>query len=161
MAFDLTKLNATKATVPARQGSRAKRDLGPNPWLDANWPFNLQASYDQKTAFDIPFSGAVEMKPATRGKPKENGESVEKVTGDAFDAITMLRDAADKLDLGVSIRTYTGKTPEGKVVPKGQVMVRYAGQKRKAVRKVVAPTAAPTQSAPAGPATATQQSLAK
>lgn len=135
MAFDVSAMKATKAAVPARQGSRTTRDLGPNPWLDPSWPFNLQASYDQNTAFDVPVKGTIELKPATRGKPKERGESVEKLTGDAYNAVALIRDAADKLDLGAAIRTYVDKTPEGKAIPKGVVIVRYAGQKRKAAPK--------------------------
>lgn len=147
MPLDVSALKVAKTTLPTRAGSRKGRDLGPNPFLDLKWPYNLQASYEKGEAYELPVSGTKEMKPARRGKNK--GEPVEVLTGDAYDTVALIRQAADKLDLGATVRTFVGKDERGKSIPAGKVLVKYAGMKRKAARK---PKAAAPAAAPAAPA---------
>lgn len=152
MPLDVSTLKVAKTTMPTRVGSRSGRDLGPNPFLDLKWPYNLMASYENAEAYELTVSGTMETKPARRGKNK--GEPVEVLTGDAYDTNALIRQAADKLGLGATIRTYVGKDPKGKSIPAGKVLVKYMGQKRKAARK---PKAVAPVAAPAAPATPPQQ----
>lgn len=105
MAFDISSIKAKPAATPTRVSTRTKKDLGPNIWLDKNWDNSLQSSYDNDEAYAADFKGKIEALPAKRGKNK--GEPVDKVTGEAADAIYLIREAAKILGVGVAIRYQT------------------------------------------------------
>lgn len=123
--IDLKAVTVKETKIAPRQGSRAKRDLGPNVFLDPSWSGNLKSSYDQAKAFEITVPGKIENKPLVKGENK--GKVVERVTGDAADATTLLRDAAAKLGIGVAIRY--------RVARNGFLAISYQGQKRKQKRQ--------------------------
>lgn len=127
MAFDVSAIKAKTAETPRRvvKNARSARDLGPNPWLDKVWENGLWASYEGDVAFAADFPGALEMLPAKRGVNK--GEPIEKVTGDAADAIVLIRAAAEVMGIGVSIRTKKARN--------GFVNVTWYGKTRKQTRK--------------------------
>ncbi len=120
--IDLNKVQGRKTTMPPRASTRTRRDLGPNHWLNASWEFSLKNSYDNAEAYELDFSGTFEETVVAKGKNK--GEKTTKLTGEAADAVTLIRDAADHLGIGVSIRTKPAKA-------RGKVTVTYQGQKRK------------------------------
>jgi hypothetical protein len=143
MAFDVSQLKAKPTVMPKRAGTHAKKDLGPNPWLDPAWPFNLKASYDSGEAYELVLAGKYEKSKYTRGKVK--GEEYDKLTGDAADAVSLIRDAAEKLGLGVSIPVTPALIESGarKGQPRdGFFVVRYQAQKRKDYSKSKASKAA-------------------
>lgn len=105
---------------------RATRTSGPNPVLDNGW---LQESYDTGQDYEVgPLSGKVVEYTITKGENK--GETGEKLTGDAADAVTMIRQAAGKLGLGVSVEVVPAANGRGKEIP-GQYMVKYLAKNRK------------------------------
>lgn len=140
MALNIAALKPKKTTMPARRGTNKGRDLGPNIFLDRTWEWNLQASYDNAEPYEITVAGTTKEDTIKKGERK--GQKTTRVTGDAADAVTLLRNAATKLGIGVTID----------VVPaaaKGQMIVKYQGQKRKAARKPKAATPAVVTGAPA------------
>lgn len=135
MAIDVSSLKVKPTVMPKRAGTRTGRDLGPNPWLDKTWPFNLQASYDNAEAFEMTLPGAYVK--ATYSKGENKGQEYDKLTGDAADAVTQIRDAAEKLGLGVSIPVTQAVIESGpnKGQPrKGFYVVKYQAAKRKQYR---------------------------
>ena len=140
--LNVAVLKAKKTTLPPSQRGRAARNMGPNPFLDSAWPFNLKASYENAEAYEITVNGAYVDGVIEKGEKK--GQKISRLTGDAADAVTLLRAAADKLGLGVSI-----PMPLKAGATKGTLVVKYAGAKRKQARKpkvaaVVPPVVAPT-----------------
>lgn|SRR5262245_4146830 len=140
--FDVSTLKARKTTMPPRRGTRTKRDLGPNPWLDKDWEFNLKSSYDNAEPYELDFQG--EEKDDTVRKGVKKGQPIKRLSGDAADAQTLIRDAADKLGLGVSVvvtpAVHTSGVNKGK--PRaGWFTVKYQGQKRKAKKGTASTTA--------------------
>src|SRR6185369_9792538 len=151
MAIDIASIKAKPTAVPrVARGDRAKRDLGPNHWLDKKWDQGLWASYEGDVAFAADFKGGITKIPATRGEAKKKGELVEKVTGDAGDAITLIREAATKLGIGVAVRYET----QG--VRTGYVRVTWYGKTKKDYSKS---KAKPSTTVPPveGPANETQK----
>lgn len=126
MAFSIDTLKPRPAIMEARKGTKTKRDLGPNIWLDPKWPFNLKTSYDQAKPFELDLPGKVENTVYTKGAKK--GQPTTKLTGEAADAITLIREAAEKLQIGVAVQTRPAKRA-------GYITVAYQGQKRKAPPK--------------------------
>lgn len=105
---------------------RATRTKGPNPFLDEGW---LQASYDSGQDYEVgPLSGKVVEYEITKGEHK--GETGEKLTGDAADAVTLIRQAAAKLGLGVAVEVVPATTARGKEIA-GQYIVKYLAKNRK------------------------------
>jgi hypothetical protein len=139
MPFDVSAIKAKAAETPKRTSTRTKRDLGPNPWLDKNWANGLWASYEADEAYAADFKGAIENVPARRGKNK--GEPIEKVTGEAGDAMVLIREAAEKLGIGSSIRY----RPAAR---NGYVNVTWYGKTRKQSRNetATAPAVSPAES---------------
>lgn len=126
MAFDVTAIKAkTAPPVKRTVTDRAKKDKGPNPWLDKTWETGLWASYNEDLAFEAEFKGNIEMVPAKRGK--NVGEPIEKVTGEASEAIKLIRDAATILGIGVAVRYRKGRN--------GFVSVTWHGKTRKKFEK--------------------------
>lgn len=130
MALNVANIKAgkTKAPIENRRGGTA-RDLGPNPFLDAKWDYNLANSFAKGEAYFIILAGTYVDTPYAKGERK--GEIYQKLTGDAADGVSLLRKAAVALEIGVAIREYTGKGPDGQAIPKGNVLIQYAGQKAK------------------------------
>lgn len=126
MALDLSSLRPKVTEMAPRQGTRARRDLGPNPFLDKEWPYNLQNSYDQGEAYSIEVAGERVEDVIHKGPRK--GEPTTRLTGDAADAVVLVREAANLLGIGVSVQD----SPAGR---KGFVKVSYQGQKRKQKRE--------------------------
>jgi hypothetical protein len=132
MPFTIDSIKAKPTAAPKRNAPvRPKRDLGPNPWLDKTWDTGLWASYNDDQAYAADFPGALEMLPAKRGANK--GELIEKVTGEASDAVVLIREAAEKLGIGVSIRTAKARN--------GFVRVTWYGKTRKNYAKTPADVA--------------------
>ena len=105
MPFDINAIKAKVAATPRRtvQSANAKADPANNPWLNKDWEQGLWASYENDEADSAPFKGAIEKVPAKRGANK--GEPIDKVTGEAAEAVSLIRTAASVLGIGVSIRT--------------------------------------------------------
>jgi len=129
MAFDFSTVTSMKGKIlppitRAQKRTSAFRQ-GPNPWLDPKWDMSIAASYDNNETYELEFPGKYETYTITKGV--EKGKTSEKITGDAYDAIVLIREASAKEDLGVSIRTRSGKN--------GFVFVSWCARKRKAPRK--------------------------
>jgi flagellar hook-basal body complex protein FliE len=149
MAIDLNSIKPKAVAIPRVQRNTDKRDLGPNHWLNKNWDMGLWKSYQDDVAFAAEFKGKIEKVPATRGEAKKNNEMVEKVTGDAGDAITLIREAATKFNIGVAVRYETSKAGYVRVTWYGKTKKDYS--KSKADKNTtVPPVAGPanTQSQP-------------
>ena len=131
MALNVASLKAgkTKTPVENRRGGSVGRDLGPNPFLDPKWDYNLANSYAKNEAYFIILAGT--YIDSTMQKGKRKGEAMQRLSGEAADGVSLLRKAAVALKIGVAIREYTGKGPDGQVVPKGNVLIQYQGQKPK------------------------------
>lgn len=131
MALNIASIKAgkTKSPIENRRGGNAGRDLGPNPFLDAKWEYNLANSFAKGEAYFIILPGT--YVDATYIKGKQKGKQYQKLSGDAADGVTLLRKAAVALKIGVAVREYTGKGPDGQVIPKGNVLIQYLGQKAK------------------------------
>jgi hypothetical protein len=135
------KAARSKAPIENRRGGKDSRDLGPNFFLDPKWEFNLKNSYDKKEPYKIVVAGTYVDSEYLRGKKK--GEKMSRLTGDAADAVTLIRKAATKLGIGAAIREYTGKGPDGEVIPKGHVLIQYLGQKPREVKPKSTPVVVP------------------
>jgi hypothetical protein len=145
MALNIAALTASvkKATIVSK---KVKRDLGPNPFLDPKFPANLQASYDNAEGFAITVAGKYVDDVHSFGADK--GKAYKKLTGDAADAIVLLRRAAETLKLGVAIPMPLKPGPKA-----GTLVVEFQAQKRKAAPKpkVVAPVVPETPVVPEAP----------
>ena len=130
MPFDIANIKATPTAAPRM--NRGRQDLGPNPWLDKAWDMGLWKSYNDDVAFASEFKGNIEQVPAKRGKNK--GQPIEKVTGEAGDAVALIREAAAKLGIGVAVRT--AKTRNGFVK-----VTWYGKDRRKTKPKTPVPAA--------------------
>lgn len=103
----------------------------PNPFLDEGW---LETSYDEgEDHVTGPYTGDVEVYQISEGK-KNAGMNAKRYQGDLKVVINMIREAANKLDIGVTIRVVPAVNGNGKVV-KGQWMVHYQGKERKRVNR--------------------------
>ena len=140
MVIEIKPVESTE--IPQRRAS-TRRNTGPNPFLqpisrgvtpvapdgyEEGW---LALSYDLGKWFDVPVEGHYEV--ATRKYGASKGEEYQKVAGDAAEVARMLREAADKLGVGVSIKYADVKRKNGTVVP-NQLMVKYLGTVRKQQR---------------------------
>lgn len=122
MAIDISKLKVKPAEEIKRNApTRTKRDLGPNHWANKDWDNSLWASYVNGEAYTAELPGKIEMLPAKRGDNK--GQLIEKVTGEAGDAITLIREASNLLNIGAAIRWKPARN--------GFVAVTWQGQTRK------------------------------
>lgn len=137
MAIDFDSIKPRTVSVPRRVGTKTGRDLGPNHWLNKKWEQGLWASYENDQAYGADFKGKIEKTPATRGEAKNKGELIERVTGEAGDAITLIRQAATKLGIGVSVPY----TTEG--VRNGYVRVTWYGKTKKVYKAKTATTVPP------------------
>lgn len=131
MALDLSTLAPVPGTGLTRRSSG--REAGPNPFLDNGWLLN---SYETEQDFEVTVGGTWERAVKTRGKHK--GQEYDKLVGDAATVVRMLRDAADKLEIGVAIECVPavkivneGKRNERTEDIPGQVTVKYLGKTRK------------------------------
>lgn len=126
--------------IPAKRDSGVER--GPNPYLEPDleggapngW---FMQSYETGKWMDIgPVSGAWVASEITKGERK--GETVDRLEGDAMLVTRQLRDAANQLGLGVSIKYwevyYKSGPKKGEPVP-GQMVVKYLAQNRKQRRE--------------------------
>lgn len=98
---------------------RASRTSGPNPFLDNGW---LESSYDTGQDYEVTVPGQYIDDTIKRGE--RVGEPTQRLTGDAATVVSMLRTAANKLGIGVSIEVVPAKR-------KGQMTVKYLGKERK------------------------------
>lgn len=119
MALDLSALTPVEGSGMSPR--RNTRTAGPNPFLDNGW---LLKSYEEGQDYEIgPVSGWYEDTTIQRGE--RAGEPTQKLVGDAAQVVSMLRTAANKLDIGVSIEIVPGKR-------KGTVVIKYLGKERRA-----------------------------
>lgn len=149
MAIDLSAIKVKPTVMPKRAGTKASRDLGPNHWLDKAMPGGLWESYETATAFEAELPG--EYRTATYTKGKDKGKEYDKLFGEAADAETLIRDAAELFGIGVSVRISPAVVQSGpnKGKPKpGVMVVQWQGQKRKEYkpRTPAAPEATPETS---------------
>lgn len=137
--MDFSTLAPVRGTGLTRRSSG--REAGPNPFLDNGW---LKESYDlhmtngspEGADFEVTVPGSWVSAVKLRGKNK--GAAYEKLTGDAASVVRMLRDAADKLEIGVAIECVpairvvnAGKRNERVEEIDGMVTVKYLGKERK------------------------------
>jgi len=102
-------------------------------FLDNGW---LQQSFDDGDWYDVnggqPINGGLVEVEIVKGNRK--GQMTERLDGDVAEVTRQLREAAEQLGIGVSIKYYNATTKAGKEIP-GKTIVKYLGQKRKAARK--------------------------
>lgn len=152
MVIEIRPVESTE--IPQRRNGRGKQDTGPNLFLqpipkgvtpaapdgyEEGW---LALSYDLGKWFDVPVEGHYET--AQRAYGASKGEEYQKVVGDAADVTKMLREAADKLGIGVTIKYAEVKRKNGSVVP-NQLTVKYLGVVRKQSRKGETPAETATE----------------
>lgn len=141
MAIDITKLAPVKGEGMAPRSVHRERTEQPNPFLDNGW---LKESYDTNTDYQVTVDGTWEESKVLKGPRK--GEPMERLTGEAADVTLMLRNAANRLGIGVSIQysipTYKSGKNKGEEIA-GKVTVHYLGKERKRPRKTGAQPAVP------------------
>lgn len=115
-----------------RVNTRAPAERGPNPFLDNGW---LQASYDTGKDYFVTVDGGWE--PSVIKKGPQRGEPTERLSGDAAEVVKLIRDAADKLNIGVAIQYSipTRKVKGNEVDIAGKVTIHYLGKRRKERRQ--------------------------
>lgn len=111
------------ALTPTRSAdqivSKRGRTPGPNPFVENGW---LLASYNEEAAYEVPpVPGVIETYVQTG---KSAGREMTRVTGEARTIVNMIRDAADRLGIGVRIQTLPAKK-------KGEVIIKYMGTVRR------------------------------
>ena len=124
--------------IPLRRESQGARNRGPNLFLephpDEGFPEGwLAKSYDDGSWYDVgPVPGGYETDTARRGKNK--GAEIQRMSGMAAEVTRQLREAANELGIGVSIKyfpvLYKSGAKKGQEIP-GQVLVKYLGINRK------------------------------
>ena len=118
-------------TMEPREGSgiirtRGPRTTGPNPFLDKGW---LWDSYETGKDKEVgPIAGVLVETVVSRGATA--GQPTTKWTGDVATVISMLRTAAEKQGLGVSIEVVPATNERGREL-KGQFTVKYLGKERR------------------------------
>lgn len=124
--MDFNALTPVVAEFPTR--TRNRGTAGPNPFITNGW---LKGSYDRNEAQSVTVPGAYEEYVSKKGASA--GETRQRLTGDAAQIVSLLRAAADELNIGVSIDV--AQAMNGKREVKGQMTITYLGHKRKAPRK--------------------------
>lgn len=123
---DLAKLAPVKgAGMAPREVTRKPRDEQPNPFLTEGW---LQQSYETGQDYEVTVNGEWSISKVKKGPRK--GEEIERLTGEAAEVTKMLREASNKLGIGVTIQYAQATTRTGKDIP-GKVVVHYLGKVRK------------------------------
>jgi hypothetical protein len=118
-------------TIEPRDGtgivrSRGPRATGPNPFLDKGW---LWESYETSKDKEVgPIAGILTDTVVSRGATA--GQPTQKWTGDVATVISMLRTAAEKQGIGVSIEIIPATTARGREIT-GQYTVKYLGKERR------------------------------
>jgi len=131
MALELSAPTVSAAPLERRVG-RATIDRGPNLFLDNGW---LAKSYETGETYELPVDGRLEAGIIKKGPKK--GEPTERLTGDAAEVTRQLREAAEQLNIGVSIKYYPIKNERTKKVIEGKLLVKYVGITRKQRRQPV------------------------
>lgn len=128
----------TEATeVPALRSGKGRKDYGPNLFLEPHPEHKapegyLALSFDTGKWYEIPVAGKWEEVTMTKGKNK--GQTTKRLSGDAAEVTRQLREAAAKLDIGVSIKYFPVLNKQKREVP-GQVLIKYLGTTRKQPRQ--------------------------
>ena len=128
MALEITAPTVSDAPIERRAGRAV--DHGPNLVLDNGW---LKQSYDTGKTFEVPVDGKWEEDTIKKGDKK--GEKVMRMTGDAAEVVRQLREAAQTLGIGVTIKDYPVVNKRTKNPVEGKLLIKYQGIKRKATRK--------------------------
>jgi len=131
MPLEISAPVASAAPIERRAGRGV--DHGPNLFLDNGW---LKASYDSGKTYELTVNGKWEESAIQKGQNK--GQPVQRLTGDAAEVVRQLREAANTLGIGVTIKDYPVQNRAGKEVA-GKLLIKYLGIKRKAARKPKAP----------------------
>lgn len=103
MPFDFSNLPTPRATTHDPIVRNRTGQPKANPWLDKNMPYGLWESYNDDQAYGLDFPGKFEEVEYKKGEKK--GELHTKVVGDAAEAILLVNYAAQKLGIGVTVRT--------------------------------------------------------
>lgn len=121
--MDLGALAPTPGSGMSRR--RGTRTAGPNPFLDEGW---LQQSYDDGQDYELVVKGWWIDDTIKRGD--RAGEPTTRLQGDAAEIVSLLRSAAAKLGIGVSVEVVPALGKNGKEL-KDTVVVKYLGKDRK------------------------------
>jgi len=129
MSFDFKAMKVHLGETPKVMKSTSISDKD-NPWLDSNWEYSLENSYDRWAApvklpdgntdngtYKLEIPGAIEKymtKPRLMltddgGEYASEPREAERLTGEAGVAHRLIRDASQKLDIGVAIRWAPGR----------------------------------------------------
>lgn len=127
--MDFSALTPAKGTGIVRKSSRS---AGVNPFLAEDSA--LQTSYQTGDDYYLDMPGAWEQTVYKRGAQK--GEPTIGLTGDAAEVSRLLRDAANKLGIGVSIQYEPNAEGEGKAPKRGHIRVKFVAKERKQKREV-------------------------
>lgn len=137
MTLEIQAPSVSAEKLTRNAPNRTPVDRGPNLFLDNGW---LAQSRDTGNTLEVTVAGQFEEYEMRKGEHK--GELAEKVTGDAAEVTRQLREAAQALGIGVSIK-YFPVVNRGKEV-KGKLTVRYLATKRKTRRTTPATNNAAT-----------------
>lgn len=124
MALDLDALTPVQGS--GMSGRRATRTSGPNPFLDNGW---LWASYESGQDYEVPPVQG-EFGDYTIQRGDNAGQIGQRWSGDVAAVISMIRTAADKQNIGVSIEVVPAVDARGRE-RKGWFVVKYLGKERK------------------------------
>ena len=102
-----------------------RRSDEPNPFLTEGW---LKATFDKGKGAKIVMPGSIQTYQVRNRDTGELGNQANKVVGEAAVAIKMLREAADTLNIGVTIQFFPGKK-------KDTVEIQFLGQRRQNRKK--------------------------
>lgn len=119
MAFDFSTVTATETTMTARKTGRVPAE---NPFLTNNWVLD---SYQNDRAMQVEVPGTFVDYLRTG---KQAGPAV-KLDGEAVSAVTMIRKAAEALQIGVRIETVVHPKR------KGIIVIKFLGVDRKKTKK--------------------------
>jgi len=121
VALNLDEIEPTVGSGLARR----TRNTGPNPFLDKGW---LENSYNEEQDYDCPpVQGELVMTTVQKGE--NAGKPAKKWTGDVQTLISLLRSAAEKLEIGVYIQVLPALDARNRE-RKGWWVVKYMGKEK-------------------------------
>jgi hypothetical protein len=126
MALDFSKIEVVLGSGMSKR--KSNRVAGPNPFIDNGW---LESSHELGQDHELQVSGSYVDSVHDRGVLK--GQAYSKLTGDAAEAVNLIRQGATKLGLGVSVEVVPALRKNGQPIA-GQLVVKYQAKDKRARR---------------------------